>query len=230
MQIKKIPEWKLATDGACSGNPGPGGFAFILQSPDGQVQEGGAHEPETTNNRMEMRAVLDGLRAIRAQKENAAPPIPVHLILDSSYVLRGLTEGYKRPENWAKNQDLWQELWNLRPQFKIRGELVRGHQGIAINERADEIAVGFSKGIPPDLYHGPADRYPVSFDTQPFQPFYLCFLNGKLSRYKTWPECESVVRGTKAKFKKIQSIHELDQTLGSWGASELKTALMEGER
>ena len=137
----------LFTDGACSGNPGPGGWAFILRHPaSGKeiVQSGG--EQTSTNNRMELTAVVRGLEALTR-------PAAVELVTDSSYVGKGLTEwmakwkanGWRRREGqrWApvKNEDLWRELDRLVAQHRLKYTAILGHSGHPENERCDELAV-----------------------------------------------------------------------------------------
>lgn len=134
----------LFTDGGCSGNPGPGGWAYILRHPKSgrEIEQSGA-ERETTNNRMEMMAVIEGLRALKK-------PSSVEIVTDSQYVGQGLTEwmpkwklrGWKLPGNKpVKNLDLWQELDRLVTMHKIKFTHVRGHTGHPENERCDELAV-----------------------------------------------------------------------------------------
>ncbi len=134
----------LFTDGGCSGNPGPGGWAYILRHPkSGKEVENSGGERETTNNRMEMTAVIEGLKALKK-------PSSVEIVTDSQYVGQGLTEwmpkwkmrGWKLPGNKpVKNLDLWQELDRLVTMHKIKFTHVRGHTGHPENERCDELAV-----------------------------------------------------------------------------------------
>lgn len=138
------PVVELYTDGACSGNPGPGGWAYILKHPaSGSVREASGGERATTNNRMELMAVIEGLGALtRASR--------VELFSDSKYVLDGLKswlKGWKR-NGWktadkkpVKNQELWQRLDALAGEHEVRFHWVRGHAGHAENERADALAV-----------------------------------------------------------------------------------------
>ncbi|REJ65200.1 MAG: ribonuclease HI [Planctomycetota bacterium] len=140
-------EVRLYTDGACSGNPGPGGWAFILEHlATGQRKEVSGGEPETTNNRMELMAVIEGLGALKR-------PTAVCLVSDSQYVGKGLTEwmpNWKR-NNWkrgpagarkpVKNVDLWQQLDELIARHTLTYEWVAGHAGHEENERCDELAV-----------------------------------------------------------------------------------------
>ena len=132
----------LFTDGACSGNPGPGGFGTILQSK-GQEKVLSGGEANTTNNRMEMMAVIVGLEAIQR-------PCTVTVTTDSQYVMKGMTEwiaGWKK-RGWetaskqsVKNVDLWQRLDLAASQHQLNWVWVRGHQGHPENERADKLAV-----------------------------------------------------------------------------------------
>ena len=141
----------LFTDGACSGNPGPGGWAFILRHPkSGKEIERSGGESETTNNRMEMTAVIEGLKALTR-------PTTVELVSDSKYVLQGLEEwmprwkqnGWKRKEGKTfkpvKNVELWQELDTLILKHQVKMTYVPGHAGHPENERCDQLAVEASK-------------------------------------------------------------------------------------
>lgn len=134
----------LYTDGACKGNPGPGGWAFILFHPTSgkRLIRSGA-ELQTTNNRMELMAVIKGLEALRK-------PSQVTLVSDSVYVGRGLTEwlpawkarGWKRGLNeTVKNQDLWRQLDKLLQVHRVQFQHVRGHSGHQENEQCDRLAV-----------------------------------------------------------------------------------------
>lgn len=134
----------LITDGACSGNPGPGGWAFILRDAGtGTEREQTGGETETTNNRMELTAVIMGLRGL---EEGTT----VELYSDSQYVLKGLKEwmaDWKR-RGWrtaakkpVKNRELWEELDGLASRHEIRFHWVRGHNDHPDNDRADRLAV-----------------------------------------------------------------------------------------
>jgi len=143
------PDVIVYTDGACSGNPGPGGWAAILKHPaSGSVKKLSGGDASTTNNRMELLAAIEGLRAI----DNGARR-RVRLVSDSEYVIKGLTEwitGWLR-NNWrrgskagapsVKNVDLWQTLYELTQQHDMSYEHVRGHSGHPENEECDRLAV-----------------------------------------------------------------------------------------
>ena len=131
----------LYTDGACSGNPGPGGWGILLVC--GDIQKtfsGGAKE--TTNNQMELTAVIEGLKKLKMSCH-------VHIYTDSKYVLEGATKwiwGWKK-NNWKKadkkpvlNQELWQELDSLLSQHQVEWHWVKGHAGHPENERVDKLA------------------------------------------------------------------------------------------
>ncbi len=143
------PDVILYTDGACSGNPGPGGWAAILKHPaTGKVKNISAAAPKTTNNRMELTAAIEGLRAIDASRRRR-----VHLVSDSEYVIHGLTLWIKGwiNNNWrrgkkagsppVKNVELWQALHALTRKHDMTYEHVRGHTGHPENEECDRLAV-----------------------------------------------------------------------------------------
>lgn len=134
----KVQIW---TDGACSGNPGPGGWGALLRF-NGHEKELSGGEAETTNNRMELRAAIEALNAL---KRGCA----IELYTDSAYVKGGITgwiDGWKR-NNWktaarkpVKNVDLWQSLDEATTRHSIEWHWVKGHSGHPENERADELA------------------------------------------------------------------------------------------
>jgi ribonuclease HI len=131
----------IHTDGACSGNPGPGGWGVILQWGDHQKELKGG-EPNTTNNRMELTAAIMALESLKR-------PCTVELHTDSEYLRNGITtwiQNWKR-NGWrtadrkpVKNVDLWQRLEAARSRHKVHWHWVRGHAGHDLNERADELA------------------------------------------------------------------------------------------
>ncbi len=147
-----MTETTIYTDGACSGNPGPGGWATRIRYADGCICELGGSAAETTNNRMELQAAIEGLKKIDSGHG-------ITVVTDSEYVLKGITEwihGWKR-RDWrtaAKkpvlNQDLWRQLDALNSP-SVRWKYTRGHAGDPDNERCDEIAQAFSRGEQPAL-------------------------------------------------------------------------------
>lgn len=234
----KLPFFAVYTDGACSGNPGPGGWGAILIDPQGQVREMGGGSPETTNNRMEVRAAMESLREI------GATDLPIHIYTDSTYLIRGVTQwiwGWRK-RNWVtaegnevQNRDLWEDLSRLVPGLEIEWNYVRGHRGIIGNERCDEIAVAYSKGKKPKLFRGDWTEYPydvLSFpekqDLPEMRPkeekkvafSYLSELGGQVVRHRTWADCERRVKGRSgAKFKKAMSQADELEILKAWGVS-----------
>jgi ribonuclease HI len=235
-----LPATLIFADGACSGNPGPGGWSSIIVLGNGTVLELGGRDPQTTNNRMELMAVIQPLQDLGPQR--------IDVFTDSSYVIRGITQWIwawmKR--NWISaegkdvaNADLWKQLLAATRGKEIEWKFVKGHAGIPGNERVDEIAVAFAKGKQPQLYRGPLsnyniaihdipentslpDRKPTDKDTKSKAKAYsyLSLVGGILMRHSTWPECERRVKGRPGtKFKKAMSAEEEIQILSAWGYS-----------
>ena len=132
----------IYTDGACSGNPGPGGWAAIL-SYNGHERELSGGEPATTNNRMELIAAISALEALKE-------PCEVELWTDSQYLARAVNEGWlagwkrrgwRRKEGELKNPELWQALDALLARHKVSFNWLKGHDGHEYNERCDALAV-----------------------------------------------------------------------------------------
>lgn len=138
------PVVELHSDGACSGNPGPGGWAYVLIHPStGKRREASGAELLTTNNKMELQAVIEGLGAL-------SKPSSVDLYSDSQYVLNGLREWMEswKKRGWrtadkkpVKNQDLWEQLDELKKKHEIRFHWIKGHNDHPENERCDQMAV-----------------------------------------------------------------------------------------
>lgn len=131
----------MYTDGACRGNPGAGGWAAILSTGDHEKSLAGS-EPMTTNNRMELKAAIEGLNALKKHCD-------VTLYTDSQYVKKGITEWLTnwKQKGWktaarkpVKNVDLWQELDELQARHKVDWRWIKGHTGIEGNEKADMLA------------------------------------------------------------------------------------------
>ena len=143
MSDTSLPLVRLYTDGACSGNPGPGGWSFVLRhvATGKELEQSGA-ERETTNNRMELRAVIQGLAALKK-------PCSVELYTDSVYVGKGISEwmpkwknnGWRRGNKSIKNVDLWKRLDELLKLHQVQYYRVAGHSGHPENERCDQSAV-----------------------------------------------------------------------------------------
>ena len=139
---------KIWTDGSCLGNPGPGGWAFVATDGKNTAERSGG-EPDTTNNRMELMAVISALTAARKHAE-------VEIHTDSQYVKNGMQSWMKnwKKNNWrtadkkpVKNQDLWMKLDELATNIKIHWVWVRGHNGEELNERCDELARGYAEKL-----------------------------------------------------------------------------------
>ncbi len=134
----------IYVDGACSGNPGPGGWAAILKNPStGKAKRMSGGEKKTTNNRMELTAVISALAAIKK-------PSRVKVVTDSQYVSRGMTEWIDNwvAKNWrtagkkpVKNVELWQRLLELSGKHEVSWEWIAGHAGHPENEECDRLAV-----------------------------------------------------------------------------------------
>lgn len=232
----------IFSDGACSGNPGPGGWGSVILFPQDQVQELGSGDPKTTNNRMEMTAVIEALRFVANEK------LPVLFYTDSTYLIRGITQwiwGWKK-RNWKTaegaevlNKDLWEQLDSFirarGEKGKIEWHYSRGHVGTPGNERCDRIAVAFSKNDYCTLYSGPYNTYSVNLLDVPDDTSlpeikkpgekketysYLSNLGGLVYRHKNWPACQQRVNGRSgAKFKKAMSASDEIEILKSWGLS-----------
>ncbi|OGS08603.1 MAG: ribonuclease HI [Elusimicrobia bacterium RIFOXYA12_FULL_51_18] len=231
-------------DGACSGNPGPGGWAVVIIYPEGLVREMGGGERLTTNNRMEMAGAIAALSAVQDRPE------PVKLFTDSALLINGITKwiGGWRRNGWMTaagkpvvNRDLWERLLSLTQARKRRLSWghVKGHAGHEINERCDVIAVAFSKATNTRLYDGPAVGCGYSLlepgpehlresstggKTSSSKPkskggYYLSLVAGRLERHPTWAGCRQRVNGVSgARFKKVASAEEEREILRLWGA------------
>ncbi len=140
---------EIFTDGACSGNPGPGGWGVVLRYGQYEKELSGGEE-NTTNNRMELTAAIEGLSAL---KESCR----VLLVTDSKYVADGITQGWAqswRKNGWRKadkkpalNPDLWEKLLDLLEKHTVNIKWVKGHAGHPENERCDQLAVAYYKKI-----------------------------------------------------------------------------------
>lgn len=138
-----VEELSIYTDGGCHGNPGIGGWAYIIVGPEGAESRAGV-EAETTNNKMELTGVIKALEAVR----DRASRVSIHLKTDSQYVQKGITEwiaGWEK-NGWktagkkpVKNQELWKQLKTLADMFTIRWDWVQGHAGDKLNELCDTL-------------------------------------------------------------------------------------------
>lgn len=226
----------IFTDGASSGNPGPGGWGAII-SYDSQITELGGREDKTTNNRMELSAVLEALLFVVDQNLNSSP---ITLYTDSSYVANGINswiKGWQR-RNWTNqagqviaNVDLWQKMAQVLPDVSLKIVNVSGHSGIPGNEQADKIATGFIKDSNFRLYHGAESEYGVNLkdlemntvvkkekDRKKAKAYsYVSLVDGVFAVDYTWNECKKRVEGKKgAKYKKAISKEDEDNIKRSW--------------
>ncbi|MEQ1499906.1 MAG: ribonuclease HI [Parcubacteria group bacterium] len=204
----------IFTDGSSRGNPGPGGWGAIILSDDTATEIGG-RENETTNNRMEMTAVISALNSVSNNEE-------IILYTDSAYVLNGATrwvKGWER-NNWKTstkddvlNKDLWQEMVDATTHKNIKWELIKGHSGNHGNERCDVIATSFADNHPATLYNGSRSRYGIDLSVTQLKSdkkskskskaySYVSLVDGKIMIHKTWDECKARVNGVNAKYKK----------------------------
>ncbi|MEZ6125710.1 MAG: ribonuclease HI [Planctomycetaceae bacterium] len=148
-----LPFVQIYTDGACRGNPGPGGWACILRHPaSGTQKEFSGGDPETTNNRMELQAVIEGLSQLTRRSR-------VEVVTDSTYVAKGCESwmagwkknGWKRREGRqlkpVSNVEYWQKLDVLLARHVVRFTVVKGHAGHPENERCDELAVAAAEAV-----------------------------------------------------------------------------------
>lgn len=229
------------TDGACSGNPGPGGWGAILLINEDKVIEYGAGYNQTTNNQMELSSVIFILKELKGKN------CKIHIYTDSTYVINGATKwmwGWAR-NNWltsekneVSNKELWQQMYQLVTPIRtqITWNYVRGHTGVVGNERCDEIAVAFSKGESPYLYKTSYEQYPhrilplpkpeplpemkfgAASKSKDEKAYYVSVVNKVLSKHITWSDCERVVKGQPgAKFKKVKNEQEEQAFLQSIG-------------
>jgi ribonuclease HI len=249
MKLDPLKSILIFSDGACSGNPGPGGWGAIVATPNGEVQEIGGRSDQTTNNEMEMRAAVEALYHVQDVE------LPVVFYTDSTYLIRGITQwvwgwirnGWKTAEGKeVLNQDLWKELLSLTKSRGTAGKIQwlysRGHVGTPGNERCDEIAVAFSQKKWIELYRGPLLKYSVAIydvpedttlpEMRPKQEkkqaySYLSNLGGVICRHRDWASCERRVKGQSgAQFKKAMSAEEEPAILKAWGLSD-KTEIKE---
>ncbi len=219
------------TDGSCIGNPGPGGWGVHVEAGNGRVLELGGGELDTTNNRMELRAAIEALRA------TAGCPA-VAIITDSSYVRNGITRwlmGWKR-DGWqtkagkpVSNRELWIELDALaRPE--VIWQWTRAHVGTPGNERCDAIARSFAVGIRrldpgghPTLSAAsgePSSSLARRPRAQPTGTRYLSLVDGVVAQHATWSDCEQRVHGVRgARYRKVNGDDEARALLKAWGLS-----------
>jgi ribonuclease HI len=150
--MKTLKEITIYTDGGCEGNPGPGGYGAVLIFGKHRKEISGGYRL-TTNNRMELSAVIEALKALKE-------PCKVKLYSDSEYVVSAMTQGWVQKwikKRWkkVKNPDLWKQLLELTAQHQVEFNWVKGHAGTPENERCDQLAVAASRlqNLPPDIVY-----------------------------------------------------------------------------
>lgn len=209
----------------------------MLVSPLGKVKELGGADPHTTNNKMELTAAIEALRALARVKTLSTKEI--RLYTDSTYVIRGITQwihgwrkrGWKNQEGQeVSNRELWEALEEAGRDFSVEWCYVPGHSGFPGNERCDQIAVAFAKTGSARLYEGAKRDYPVAIDRVPPPSglpdpnrkkgpvVYLSYVDGTVHRDADWKSCEARVKGRQGvRFKKVTSPEEEAEVLRSWG-------------
>lgn len=257
--MSKTDSIEIYTDGSSLGNPGPGGWGAVVIFQDSknpsqssmfygekeigsiknikvdQVTELGGYEKHTTNNRMELSAVINALEFLN---QNISPiNFEIVLSADSAYVLNGITKwvfGWQK-NNWKTstnkevlNRDLWERLFDASKNLNIKWNKVKGHSGVDLNERCDVLATSFAKQEEIDLFTGDYETYisiiPKHFPTTAFAKkktpkggFYISKIGDVVLEHKTWEECEAYVKGEKgAKYKKVSNTEEAKEIINSW--------------
>ena len=233
----------IFTDGSSKGNPGPGGWGAIVAYSEGKerkIKELGGREQSTTNNRMEMMAVIEGLAFV---KKNA-PESEIILHTDSEYVKKGATEwafswasnNWRTKANTAVlNKDLWQKILDLLNDLNVEWKVVAGHSGIPANERCDIIATSFADNSPTKLFYGDGKIYGVSLEAKPAfgggekkgfakKTFgkkaysYVSSIKGIVKIHKSWAECEERVKGEpRARYRKAMNKDEETALIHEFG-------------
>lgn len=216
------------TDGASRGNPGPGGYGAIMVAGEEVTEIGGAKDP-TTNNEMELKAVVEVLKLVAG----GSPAVTIYT--DSKYVVEGATgwvfgwmkNGWQtKNKTEVLNKGLWQELLTVMKDKDITWKKIPGHVDLIGNERADVIASVYAKGEEPGLYQGLKAEYNIDIDNVCYDEekaversaarersrqkaySYVSLADGVVKTHATWGECEARVKGRPAKFKKAISAAE----------------------
>lgn len=227
--MKKITVY---CDGSAIGNPGPGGWGAVVAD-SARVREIGGHAPHTTNNRMELTACIEALALLRTRAE-------VVLHTDSQYVINGITKwvfGWEQ-NGWqtkdkkeVQNRDLWEMLFVGTRKHEVTWKHVKGHSGIALNERVDVIANGFAQKKTVELFSGSVAKYKMVLANMPKARVvsksksksrggvaysYVSCIDGQVMTHATWGECEKRVKGKNAKYKKVFSKEEEMSLTSEW--------------
>jgi len=134
--MNELQQITVYTDGSCLGNPGPGGWAAILLHGDDRKEIAGG-EKDTTNNRMEMMAVIEALKLLHKNHKEDLQKIPIQFYIDSNLIVQTLNAGWKK----KKNQDLWAEIEKLTAWMNIKWDWVKAHHTNKLNNQVDELAL-----------------------------------------------------------------------------------------
>jgi ribonuclease HI len=223
----------IYTDGSSRGNPGPGGWgAIILKGHN--VEEIGGRDNKTTNNRMELSAVISALKKTSTENQ-------IRIFTDSEYLINGITKwvfgwntkGWKTASGGdVLNKDLWQELMRLAGEREIDWRKVKGHAGHPANERVDDIATSMADDEKFNFFKGSIKDYPVDL-TQPTPEqiaptaemkknakaySYISLVDGEVRTHSSWADCKERVDGkSNARFRKAISKEDQDEIIKSWG-------------
>lgn len=232
----------IFTDGSSLGNPGPGGYGALIAYPKlDEIIELGGSKPKTTNNEMELSAIVAALGyAINSSTT-------LHIYTDSRYAINGITawmhgwakNGWKtKTGEEIKNKSLWQTLYSLmseRSKDSVTFHHVRGHVGVPGNERVDDIARELAEGKNVKLFRGKISEYGIKdilhipdISEQQEQAkkksgkaySYVSIVDGEFHRDTSWAECEARTTGRKSKFKKALSKEHEEEIKKEWGVQE----------
>lgn len=230
----------IFADGACRGNPGPGGWGAIVCIENNFIQELGGAEANTTNNRMELTAAIEAIQFLQRYE---SAKLEIAFYTDSKYLIQGVSQwiyGWQR-NGWrtatgseVSNKDLWQAFLPIlsKVTMKITWHHVPGHAEIPGNERCDTIARQFSNGQRPELFSGVFTEYSTDLTIpddlaerserksklKKGEGYYLSYVQGTVSRHTKWADCEANVKGRSgAKFKKCVGPEDEKSILRSWG-------------
>lgn len=221
---------EIYCDGSSVGNPGPGGWGAVVLDK-ARIKEIGGYDVHTTNNKMELTAPAGALGLIKS-------PAKITIHTDSQYVINGITKwvfGWQKNDWQTKekkdvlNKDEWQKLIKVSEKHDVEWKHVKGHSGIAPNERADMIANGFARKEKVELFEGthaaykeflkgmPKARKVSSSATKKGKAYsYVSEVEGIVVTHASWSECEARVKGKKARFKKVFSKDEEEVLAHEW--------------
>lgn len=218
---------KIYCDGACSGNPGIGGWAMQVQYDNNVIHEFGGQERDiTTNNRMELTAVIKAMEHCWSLVDSieAMKALSPQIYSDSRYVVQGATEWMfswidrdfcKADGTDIENQDLWKQLCELSPGL-FTFTWIKGHNGDDAHERVDQLAADLARNKNVEFFYGrPRPKPQYSY------PIYLSLVDGVLGRHEDWGSCQHRTSGkSNARYKKVKSSIEEEQVLKGWNINE----------